>query len=62
MTLIFAHSQITCYSYPHFLCPLISWKKEQKPLAEDEHVDSEKKSDMGKKSSMYVYMSWQVFQ
>lgn len=42
--------------------PLISWKKEQKPLAEDEHVDSEKKSDMGKKFSMYVYMSWQVFQ
>lgn len=37
-------------------------KKEQKPLAEDEHVDSEKKSDMGKKFCMYVYMSWQVFQ
>ena len=31
-------------------------------MAEDEHVDSEKKSDMGKKFSIYVYMSWQAFQ
>lgn len=62
MTLIFAHSQITCYSYPHSCVLWFLEKKEQKPLAEDEHVDSEKKSDMGKKFCMYVYMSWQVFQ